>query len=87
MCRCSNKREEIRLAVWVWASEVDSSMMTMMDLDSEEDSVEEVCSSKCRWVAAWEEVVDFNLSNLLPFQVEALLNQSRQKHISRMVRE
>ena len=74
-----NKREEIHSEVW--ASEEDS-LMTMMDSDLEADSVEEVCSSKCRWVAVWEEVEeDLVLSSPLHFQVEALLNQSKRRHI------
>ena len=77
--KCNNKREETHLEAW--ASEVDFSM-TMMDLDSEVDSVEEVCSSKCRWAVVWEEEVGvFRLSSPHRFQVEALHNQSRLKHI------
>ena len=77
--KCNNKREETHLEAW--ASEVDFSMM-MMDLDSEVDSVEEVCSNKCKWAVVWEEEVGvFRLSSPHRFQVEALHNQSRQKHI------
>jgi len=74
-----SKREEILSEAW--ASEEDS-LMTTMDSDLEADSVEEVCSSKCRWVAAWEEVEeDLVLSSPHPFQVEALHSQSKRRHI------